>query len=111
MEYIRSRQWSTRIMAVDAEGSLIFGGSKGQRKFPGLGSGIIPGLHRPDVADLVIYVSDRECVQGCRDLVRQEAILAGASSGGVIAAIRRLSGTIPGSSTFITACRKPILSR
>ncbi len=95
MEYIRSRQWSTRIIAVDAEGSIIFGGVKGPRKFPGLGSGITPALHRSDVADLVMYVSDRECVQGCRDLVRQEAILAGASSGGVIAAIRRLSGSIP----------------
>lgn len=95
MEYIRSRQWSTRIVAVDAEGSIIFGGPKGPRKFPGLGSGITPGLHRPDVADQIVYVADRECVQGCRDLVRQEAILAGASSGGVVAAIRRLSGTIP----------------
>ncbi len=95
MEYIRSQKWPTRIIAVDAEGSVIFGGPKGSRKFPGLGSGITPSLHHPDMTDLVVYVSDRDCVQGCRELVRQEAILAGASSGGVIAAIHKLSGSIP----------------
>ncbi|MGO4498983.1 2,3-diaminopropionate biosynthesis protein SbnA [Paenibacillus sp. 2RAB27] len=95
MEYIRSRGWSTQIVAVDAEGSVIFGGEKGSRKFPGLGAGVTPGLHRHDVADKVIYVSDRDCVEGCRALVREEAVLAGASSGGVISAIRRMSRMIP----------------
>ncbi|OCT16068.1 2,3-diaminopropionate biosynthesis protein SbnA [Paenibacillus pectinilyticus] len=95
MEYIRSQGWATQIVAVDAEGSVIFGGEKGSRRFPGLGAGITPGLHRHDVADLVMYVSDKDCVEGCRALVREEAILAGASSGGVISAIRRLSKEIP----------------
>ncbi|WP_240344029.1 2,3-diaminopropionate biosynthesis protein SbnA [Paenibacillus sp. SYP-B3998] len=95
MEYIRSRQWSTKIVAVDAEGSVIFGGQKGPRRFPGLGAGISPGLYRHDVADLVVYASEEECVQGCRDLVRHEAILAGASAGGVISALRRMAGSIP----------------
>jgi N-(2-amino-2-carboxyethyl)-L-glutamate synthase len=95
MDYIRSQQWPTKIVAVDAEGSVIFGGKKGPRRFPGLGAGITPGLHRHDVADHVVYVSDFDCVQGCRDLVRHEAILAGASAGGVISAVRRMTGSIP----------------
>lgn len=95
MEYIRERQWSTKIVAVDAAGSVIFGGEKGPRKFPGLGAGMVPGLFMPNMADEVVYVSDRDCVQGCRDLVRHESILAGASSGGVIAAIRAMSPTLP----------------
>jgi len=93
-EYIRSRGWPTRIVAVDAAGSVIFGGAKGPRKFPGLGAGLVPGLYSPDVADDVVYVSDRDCVQGCRDLVGCESILAGASSGGVIAAIRAMGPRI-----------------
>jgi cysteine synthase A len=95
MEYIRSRGWPTQIVAVDAEGSVIFGGEKGSRRFPGLGAGIVPGLYKHDVADLVMYVSDLDCVEGCRALVRSEAILAGASSGGVVSAIRKMSGSIP----------------
>ena len=95
MEYIRSRGWPTTIVAVDAEGSIIFGGVRGTRRLPGLGAARVPELHRDDIADVVVAVSDAECVTGCRDLVRHEAILAGASSGGVIAAIRRLSAAIP----------------
>ncbi|WP_338119967.1 2,3-diaminopropionate biosynthesis protein SbnA [Paenibacillus thalictri] len=95
MEYVNSRQWSTQIVAVDAVGSVIFGGEKGQRKLPGLGAGITPALYRQDVADRVVHVSDAECVKGCRDLVRCESILAGGSSGGVIAAIRKIAPAIP----------------
>ncbi|ANE46501.1 cysteine synthase [Paenibacillus swuensis] len=94
-DYIRGRGWSTRIVAVDAAGSVIFGGDKGPRQFPGLGSGITPGLYRQDLADQVVYVSDMDCVRGCRDLVRYEAVLAGASSGGVVSAVRGLAESIP----------------
>jgi len=38
----------------------------------------------------VAHVSDLDCVVGCRRLVQHEAILAGASSGGIITAIERL---------------------
>ncbi|MDN4067814.1 2,3-diaminopropionate biosynthesis protein SbnA [Paenibacillus vini] len=98
MEYIRNRQWPTRIVAVDVLGSVIFGGTKGPRKFPGMGAGITPGLFRPDLADYVVLLSDEECVLGCRDLVRRESILTGASSGGVISAVQKLSDLIPAGS-------------
>ncbi|MEW9701159.1 2,3-diaminopropionate biosynthesis protein SbnA [Paenibacillus sp. SI8] len=94
-DYIRKRQWSTKIVAVDAEGSSIFGGKKGPRRFPGLGAGITPGLHRDDVADYVMYVNEKDCVRGCRDLVEREGILAGASAGGVITVVRRMKDSIP----------------
>ncbi|GGD97795.1 2,3-diaminopropionate biosynthesis protein SbnA [Paenibacillus nasutitermitis] len=94
-EYIRSRGWPTRIVAVDAAGSVIFGGEKGARSLPGLGAGIAPGLFQRDMQDHLLYVTDAECVRGCRDLVRYEGILAGASSGGVIAAVSRMRDSIP----------------
>lgn len=94
-DYIRARGWPTTIVAVDAEGSALFGGSDGRRRFPGLGAAQIPALHDEDIADLVVRVSDADCVRGCRDLVRTEAILAGASAGGVVAAIRKIGDCIP----------------
>lgn len=94
-EYILDRQWSTRIVAVDARGSVIFGGNKGPRKLPGLGAGLTPSLYREDVADRVEYVSDADCIRGCRDLVRYESILAGASSGGIVAAVQRIAASLP----------------
>jgi len=94
-DYIRKRGWPTTVVAVDAEGSALFGGSDGRRRFPGLGAAQIPDLHDEGVADLVVRITDADCVRGCRELVRKEAILAGASAGGVVAAIRKIGSRIP----------------
>jgi len=101
MEYTRKNNFSTIIVAVDAQGSIIFGGEKGPRHFPGLGAGVVPALFHPDIADRVIHISDTACVQGCHDLVHYESIMAGASSGGVIAAIQRMAPSIPEGSTCV----------
>ena len=84
-----------RVVAVDAVGSVIFGAPPQPRKIPGLGSSIVPPLLSCDEIDEVVYVGDRESVQGCRDLVAAEGLLAGGSSGSVIAAITKLQPTFP----------------
>jgi cysteine synthase A len=89
-EFLHGRGMATKIIAVDAMGSVIFGRPAGKRLLPGHGAGIVPKLFAPDLADDVVHVSDLDCVVGCRRLVQHEAILAGASSGGVISAIERL---------------------
>ena len=48
-----------------------------------------------------LHVTDTECVVGCRQLVQKEAILAGGSSGGVIAAIQRMAGELPENATVV----------
>jgi 2,3-diaminopropionate biosynthesis protein SbnA len=78
------------VVAVDAAGSVIFGGPPGPRHVPGLGAGRRPELLAPAEIDEVVYVSDREAVAGCRTLAAREGILAGGSSGAVVASIERL---------------------
>ena len=94
-EYVRDHQLATRIVAVDAEGSAIFGGNKEKRRFPGLGAGIVPPFCGPDLADHIVHVSDWEMVESCRALAQKEGILAGPSSGGVLAAVRKLELQLP----------------
>lgn len=96
--YARDRGLNVRIVAVDAEGSSIFRPAEGKRRFPGLGAGIVPPMHDPSLIDRVVHVSDRDIVAGCRALVREEGIMAGASSGGVIAAVRALLPELPSGS-------------
>jgi len=48
-----------------------------------------------------VHVSDVDCVVGCRRLVSREAILAGGSSGGVLAAIEKLQERIPDGSNCV----------
>ena len=95
-DFVHDHAMKTKIVAVDAMGSVIFGRPSGKRLLPGHGAGIVPKLFKDDLADIVVHVSDLDCVLGCRRLVQQEAILAGASSGGIISAIESLAadGTI-----------------
>jgi cysteine synthase A len=97
-ERLKADGLSTRIIAVDAVGSVIFGGAKGPRRFPGLGAAMVPSLARRSLVDQIVYVSEQDCVAGCRELLHAEAIMAGASSGGVIAAIRSMQDEIPAGS-------------
>ena len=90
-DFIHDQGMKTKVVAVDAMGSVIFGRPSGKRLLPGHGAGIVPTLFKPDLADIVVHVSDLDCVLGCRRLVQQEAILAGASSGGIVSAIERLA--------------------
>jgi N-(2-amino-2-carboxyethyl)-L-glutamate synthase len=91
---VRERGLATRILAVDAAGSVIFG-QAGPRLLPGHGAGIVPEHMAGDLADAHALVTDADCVAGCRALVQAEAVLAGASSGGVVAAIERLHSQWP----------------
>lgn len=93
-ERIRERKLPTQIVAVDAIGSVIFGGAKGPRQFPGLGAALVPPISRNELIDRIVHVSELDCIAGCRELVSSEAILAGASSGGVIAAIKAMQNEI-----------------
>jgi cysteine synthase A len=78
------------VVAVDAAGSVIFGAPAGPRHVPGLGAGRRSELLDPAEIDEVVWVSDRDAVAGCRALALSEGILAGGSSGAVVAAIGRL---------------------
>ncbi|WP_373232946.1 2,3-diaminopropionate biosynthesis protein SbnA [Cohnella sp.] len=94
-ERIRELGLPTQIIAVDAVGSVIFGGFKEKRQFPGLGAAVVPPINRSELIDRIVYVTERECVEACRELVRTEAIISGASSGGVLSAIRAMQNEIP----------------
>jgi cysteine synthase A len=88
-EYIRDNELATKVVAVDAIGSVIFGDKSQPRLLPGHGAAERSKIHLDGLADDVVLISDWDCVTGCHNLVRREAVLAGASSGGTIAAIHK----------------------
>lgn len=81
------RGMSTRLVAVDAEGSVLFGGTAGPRVLPGMGAGLVTDLSRQVQPDDVVRVGDRQAVAGCRTLARREGMLAGGSAGAVVWAL------------------------
>jgi N-(2-amino-2-carboxyethyl)-L-glutamate synthase len=100
-DYLRSAGRTTRLVAVDAFGSVLFGGRRGPRRLPGLGAGMQPDLSREARFDDLVRVTDLDCVVGCRRLAKREAVLAGASSGGVAAALRLREDEIAPGSTCV----------
>lgn len=100
-EHIRSSGMSTRVIAVDAVGSAIFGGPKSRRLIPGHGAAITPALCDVSLIDACVHVSDIDCILGCRALLRREAILAGGSSGAVVAAISRMQPELPDNAVVV----------
>jgi len=100
-DYVRKHGLKTTMIAVDAIGSVIFGGEKAKRLIPGHGAAMRPPLYRDDLADDFVLVSDLSCVVGCRRLMRTESLLAGGSSGAVVAAIEQLKYGIPKGSVCV----------
>jgi N-(2-amino-2-carboxyethyl)-L-glutamate synthase len=100
-EYARNSLTQTKVIAVDAIGSIIFGGPNRKRLIPGHGASIRPQLFQDGLADGHVLVSDQDCVIGCRRLARREALLCGGSSGGVLMAVDRLRHQIPAGSNCV----------
>jgi cysteine synthase A len=62
---------------------------------PRRGAGCRPELLRRELVHGCVHVTDRDCVVGCRRLLRREALLVGGSSGGVLMAICAHKAEIP----------------
>lgn len=92
--YIREQGLSTRTVAVDSIGSVLFGGTAGVRQLPGMGAGMVTELSRRVEPDRVMRVDSVDCVVGARLLAEREGILAGASTGGVVHALGTLVGEL-----------------
>ncbi|MFF5989904.1 2,3-diaminopropionate biosynthesis protein SbnA [Prauserella flavalba] len=92
---LRERFPGLRVVAVDAVGSVIFGGAPGRREIPGIGSSRVPELCSPGEIDQVVHIDDVDAAHGCRELLATEGIFAGGSTGSVVAAIRRTLPSLP----------------
>lgn len=77
-----------KVIAVDAEGSVIFGTPPKPRHIPGMGSGMVPPLVARAVIDDVVHVSEPHTIQGCHELFSRHGMFLGGSSGTAYQAIQ-----------------------
>ncbi|MGW0632834.1 2,3-diaminopropionate biosynthesis protein SbnA [Streptomyces sp. NPDC002758] len=81
--YFREWHRPVRVVAVDSEGSVTFGGAPGRRMIPGLGTSRRPPLLDESYVDDVVRVADADTVRTCHRLARH-GFLFGGSTGTVV---------------------------
>ena len=93
--FFRSASPSTRMVAVDAVGSVALGGRPGPRHLTGIGSSRRSRFLSDDLLDEKHLVADGEAFACCRALAAETGIRVGGSSGAVLVAAARMLAAEP----------------
>ena len=92
-KYLRERNPALYIVAVEPKDSPVLSeGRAGVHGIQGLGAGFIPATLDTEIYDEVVAVSTAAALRASAELARQDAVLAGISSGAVLAAAEQLAG-------------------
>lgn len=87
-EYVKDNNLKTKVIAVDAYGSVTFNFSANKRLIPGLGTSRKPELVDRRLIDDVILVKEENTIKMCRELLHSKSMLVGGSTGTVLAGIK-----------------------
>ncbi len=94
--YMQAHSPKTKMVLADPEGSILRDyvetgtyGEAGSWIVEGIGEDFIPANAQMDLVSKAYSISDRESVETARTLLRKEGILAGSSSGCLLAAALR----------------------
>ena len=94
--YMQAHSPKTKMVLADPEGSILRDyvetgtyGEAGSWIVEGIGEDFIPANAQMDLVSRAYSISDRESVETARTLLRKEGILAGSSSGCLLAAALR----------------------
>ncbi|WKU02938.1 pyridoxal-phosphate dependent enzyme [Micromonospora sp. HUAS LYJ1] len=94
--YLRAASPGVRIVAVDAEGSLVTGDRSGKRLLSGIGASRRSSFLTPGTYDEAMRISDADSFALCRLLRVDTGLLVGGSSGSALhACLRDLRGPLP----------------
>ena len=104
--FLKSKDPGIRIIGVDIEGSILMEIWKNKGQIPdgafpktykveGIGEDFLPSTTDLSLVDEIVRVNDRESFLWARQLVRQEGIFAGGSSGSALAGAVKYCRKLP----------------
>jgi len=92
-----------QVVGVDPEGSILAGpGEVRSYKVEGIGYDFIPDVLDRDLVDRWIKSNDRDSFRVARQLIRQEGLLVGGSSGSAVWAALQVAAELPSGSRVVT---------
>ena len=103
-KFFRRHSPRTRIVAVDAVGSAVFGSPPAARRLVGIGSSRRPDFDIAGLYDDVVHVGDEHAFAACRALEASCGISVGGSSGAVLAACAQYLDTSPDLERVVCLC-------
>jgi 2,3-diaminopropionate biosynthesis protein SbnA len=101
--YFREHGRPVTIVAVDAVGSVTFGGIPERRMVPGLGTSTRPELVDESYIDDVVHVPEPETIRTCHSLASRGFLFGGSTGTVVSGAVRWLNEKYPGAEPVAVA--------
>ncbi len=92
---------NTKVIAVDAVGSVTFDLPPAKRYIPGLGTSLKPKLANTNKVDDIIWVEEKDTVRMCRKLLEEYGLFLGGSSGTVLQGALQYAPNIASHSTIV----------
>ena len=96
--FLKTQNPDIKIICADSKGSVLkpyheegiyYKHLKKKTSLEGVGKDIIPSVFRKDIIDECMEIDNKASIQNAKDLLRQEGIFAGGSSGAAIDALKK----------------------
>ena len=91
VRYLKEQDPAVRGVLADPVGSTMGGGEHADYNIEGIGNDFIPDTMDISLVDEVVKITDDEAFSGARELASKEGVFAGSSSGGALAAAKKLA--------------------
>jgi cysteine synthase A len=102
-ENLRAKRPEVTIVAVEpSESAVLSGGKTGVHKIEGIGAGFVVPLWDKSLVNEIATVSTQEAKDMARRLAREEALLAGTSTGANVVAALRVAQRLGAGATVVT---------
>jgi cysteine synthase A len=91
-KFLKAKKASVKAVAVEPAASpVLSGGQPGPHKIQGIGAGFVPDVYDSGIVDEIYQTDEVKSGETARRLAKEEGILVGISSGGVLEAALALS--------------------
>ena len=91
VRYLKEQNPAVRGVLADPVGSTMGGGEHADYNIEGIGNDFIPDTMDISLVDEVVKITDDDAFSGARELASKEGVFAGSSSGGALAAAKKLA--------------------
>ena len=91
VRYLKEQDPAVRGVLADPVGSTMGGGEHADYNIEGIGNDFIPDTMDITLVDEVVKITDDDAFSGARELASKEGVFAGSSSGGALAAAKKLA--------------------